>query len=240
MEGTGNGPNSLPTVPTGESRGYWYNTASTGAPIVPNPFTYTTLAASHMTVAGVTSTKAAYTGCTLSTQYAYCVEGVDFFQAPVDSGLPADAGPEATVPQVTVASDISAYTGLTFWAMSGVDGGTVSVHTLFPDTDTDPRGGKCGLPTGAAGAVNYACSDDFQHTDTFGATWTQVSISLAGCATGAVSCDLTQRAFGTVPAGTFFNPAQVYGVKWQSDGAQTVDAAPVVTGYFVDDVYFTE
>jgi len=239
MEGMGNGPNELPTPPTGESRGYWYNTATSGAPIAPSPFTYTLLPTPHTTMPGITSTKAAYTGCTLSTQYAFCVEGVDFYQAPVDGGLPADAGPEASVPQVTVPTDISTYSGFTFWAMSGIDGGTVSVHTLFPDTDTDPRGGKCGIANDAGG-VNYQCSDDFQHTDTFGATWTQVTISLAGCSTGAVSCDLSQRAFGTVPVGTFFNPTQVYGAKWQSDGSQFVDAAPVVTGFYVDDAYFVQ
>jgi hypothetical protein len=239
MEGTGNGPNELPNVPVGESRAYWYNTVPTGATLAPNPFVYTLLPAPHATVSGVTSLHGAYTGCTLTTQYAYCTEGVDLYQAPVDGGvLPADAGPEASVPQTTVLSDISQYTGLTFWAMSGVDGGTVSVHTEISDIDTDTRGGKCGL--GAPGAAGYyQCSDDFQHTDTYGPTWTQYTISLVGCSTGAATCDLSQRSFGVVPSGVF-DPQHVYGIKWQADGSQLVDAAPVVTAYWVDDLYFTQ
>ena len=163
----------------------------------------------------------------------------------VDGGAGPDAGPEASIPRVTVSFDASAYTGITFWAMAGATAGSQELRVLFPVIVSDPRGGKCAAPCGRWRRVNYAAgSDDLASTPaTFGATaWTQVIDARSAHADRRQNLRTSRSARSATvdpPARSSIRPP-FHGAKWQPDGSQLVDAAPVVTGYWVDDVSFTK
>jgi hypothetical protein len=243
MEIGTNGPVQI-AVPMGEFPGYWYDGVSQGSTsntITPGSgltggFTYSPLG-TLTNAADPTSTKAAHVACAIHDLYGYCQEAFEFAQVNLDAG--ADANPDAAVPRVTVPFDASAYTGITFWAMAGSTGVGQQLKVLFPDIDTDPRGGRCGP---VAGSPQYtgdsgACYDSWGQSLTsaqLSSTWTQVTVPFA---------TLVGGNFGFEGNSGMVDPANLFGVTFQVGGpnpAMVEAGTTIVADYWVDDVYFTK
>lgn len=90
------------------------------------------------------------------------------------------------------AVNLSAYTGISFWAKR--NSGTVEQITVaFPNVNTDPDGGIC-----------TTCNDDHGLKICLSNTWTQYTIYFS---------QLTQEGFGSPQ--TSFPPTQVYGIAFK-------------------------
>ncbi|MDP8999157.1 MAG: hypothetical protein M3O46_03500 [Myxococcota bacterium] len=145
-----------------------------------------------------------------------------------DAAAEAAAGDAsaAITPRTTVPFDVSPYTGVTFWAMTGGDAGTTNVIVGFPNVDTDPRGGRC-LEDGGG-----KCYDNFARTVMFTGTWTKVTVPFGV---------LAQAGWGHAAPTMMFDATKVYGITFQVSGPQVADAgAPVNADIWIDDIYFTK
>jgi hypothetical protein len=243
MEIGTNGPVQI-AVPSGEFPGYWYDGVSQGSPnntITPGTglagaFVYSTLTTPNPL--DPTSTKGAHVACTIWDQYGYCQEAFEFAQVNVDGGAGLDASPEASVPRVTVPFDASMYTGITFWTLAGPTASGQALKVLFPDIDTDPRGGICGPVagspqyTGDAGACYDSWGQTLMAAMLSSTAWMQVTVSFATLGGGN---------FGYEGLTGGVVPSKLFGVTFQVSGPTVMDAAaPVVADYWVDDIYFTK
>ena len=146
-----------------------------------------------------------------------------------DSG---DAAPP--IPKVTVPFDISQYKGITFWGKTtGADAAGLDVKVLFPDTDTDPRGGVCNsAAAGAAGPTDtMQCFNSYAEHVTFTGDWQQFTVMYTDL--------MIDPLFG------YQNPqpwsgTNVYGIYWQAQDNNVPDSGPLPMDFWVDDVYFIQ
>jgi hypothetical protein len=240
MEGTGNGPIKLKVTDTlpGSLPGYWFDGVSLtqadggiGAPntLTPRPFTFTMLPMPHTTYSGTMSTSGAHVACSIGDQYGFCQEAFEFAQIPAsDAGAASDAADAAPIPRITQQFDISQYKQVTFWTMAGASAGTQSLKVLFPDVNSDPRGGICGV--GDAGQ----CYDSWSYPvpgTMLTTSWSQVTINLG--------TDLVAQNFGHEAAA--YDPHHAYGIGFQVGGPNTADSGMIVRAdYWIDDIYFVK
>ena len=233
--GSTNGPIELTGLPTGDYPGYWYDGVSSGDArntVSPpsNDYTYSLLPAPHTTMTGVMSAHGAHVACAIWDKYGFCQEAFEFAQANSADAAVSDSG--GPTPRTTAAFDISAYTGITFWAMAGSTMSTTAqLRVLFPDIDSDPRGGRCAV--GDAGA----CYDSWSYVlpaTMLTSSWQQVTVKYA-----PMNGVLTTQTFGYEAAN--FDPAHVYGVGFQVSGPNAADAGAAVNAdFWIDDIYFAK
>jgi hypothetical protein len=270
METTTHGPIELTGILPPESPGYWFDFVSTntltgaiinGDTLSPpyQMFVFTALTTPTTTLNGKVSHHAAYELCGLNGQYDVCGFGLEFAQVPIaadggDAGGTVDAstsdgGSEAGVPMVTVPFDISQYEGIVFWGRttSGEDAGTLPVKVLFPDTDTDPRGGVCnGANAGASGPNDVSqCYNDYAEQVTFTGNWQEFTVMFADLAIdktfgfqGPGPFVIGADAGAGLEAGATAGEQKVYGINWQAQDNNTPDSGTVTLDLWVDDVYF--
>jgi hypothetical protein len=216
-------------------------------------FTFSDVTPPTTTLNGKTSTRAAHQSCVLNKLYDVCGIGVEFAQVP-DAGDGGDAGDagaaivdagadaEASIPEHTITFDISAYKGITFWGRSGDapdgggdagdDAGGFDVKVLFPDTDTDPRGGVCNGPnSGASGPDDTSqCFNSYAFHVSFTSEWKQYTVMFSDL--------LIDTTFG-YQAPAPWSGTNVYGINWQAqDNAD--DASDQPMDLWIDDVYFIQ
>ena len=210
MEGTGqSGPIELPVTTAGESPGDWFGYVSTSSAldtITPDPFSYTVLPAPHATMPGVTSTRASHVQCALQDVDAVCQMGFTL----------------ATTRDGAAPVDVSAYSGITFWARS--DAGS-AVDVLFRDVDTEPLGGRCGVTD----ASSDQCYDDFQQELAVTSDWRQYTVLFRTLHQASAPFN-----WGYTPPSGAFDPTQVYSILFS---VMNTSGAAIQADMWVDDVY---
>jgi len=216
----------------GYTAGYWFTTINdTGGTITPEPaasggsWSYTTVpspADASITMAACIS------GTPSPTLYSEAGEGFNWALEPIDAA--ADSGVQAAAVQY----DISAYTGISFWAYvpPSSPAGTQMVRVLFPDKTSDPRGGVCSLdasttPCSPDTAQCMVCYDSWEDTPTFNPGWQFVRIEFS---------ELVQLMFGEIEAS--FDAQHSYGVTFQANGPQQADAGAVPFDFCIADINF--
>jgi hypothetical protein len=152
------------TPPSGTPGHWWTATDCTEADrILPPPFTlnsndwtYAELPSPEETFPGITSTHAARLrstsplvgiwGANMAIDFGYGTgpDGTGVTPPSDDGGAPASGQPcqpqtSRTLPGLPV--DLSAYSGVTFWGMSG--GAPLNIQVTLSDLNSDPRGGVC-------------------------------------------------------------------------------------------------
>lgn len=208
-------------APSGTSPGTWFSYGSdsgsqsapgaNGQAISPKQYSAYTFAA---VTNGPTSPAITKAACLSSSGFdGYSVgEGFHFI-----TKVPGDAGADSGVDAQPIPYDVSAYTGISFWAMGGGDGGSYTIRVKFPDaqTDGDPfaaPGNAFGNPSSAcfgdSSTDNSKCFDDFSDDVAMPTTWSQVSIKFA--------TDLGQHNFGE--QFTAIDLKHVYGIEFEVEG----------------------
>lgn len=262
METTTHGPIELTGIHLPESPGYWFNFGGSAVGDTLSPpyqkFAFAPLPTATTTLNGKASHHAAYELCALNGQYDVCGVGFEFAQVPIadgggagDAALDAsdaadaetldagqDAG-EAGVPMMTVPFDISKYKGIVFWGMTtgadagGADAGTLDIKVLFPDTDTDPRGGVCNsAAAGASGPTDTSeCYNSYANKVVFTDHWQEFTVMF-----DQLKIDPT---FGFQHPGAWTGK-NVYGINWQGQDNNKPDSGTVTMDLWVDDVYFIQ
>jgi hypothetical protein len=255
MESTTHGPIELDAgFVAGESPAYWFNFGASKLPEAGPPpdtatppimsFTFSAVTPPTTTLNGKTSAHAAHQACTLNTLYDVCGIGMEFAQviapdagpldaAIVDAGPDADAGPP--IPKITVPFDISRYQGITFWGKTSLptDATGFDIKVLFPDTDTDPRGGVCNsFDAGASDSTDTSqCYNSYAFHVSFTGDWQQFTVMFSDLA-----IDTTFGFQRPQP----WSGTNVYGINWQAQDNDTDDASAQPMDLWIDDVYFIE
>jgi hypothetical protein len=212
-------------APSGESPGTWFTYGSdsgsqttpgaNGQAISPKQYagyTFAAITPAAMPTGGPTISKAA---CLSSSGFdGYSVgEGFHFV-----AKLPAGAGPDSGIDAQPVPYDVSAYTGISFWAMGASDAGAYQFRVKFPDDQTDgdpfaapgnPYGNPPSACYGDSSTDTSLCFDDFSEDLAVPSTWSQVTIKFA--------TDLGQHAFGEAFAGGI-DLHHVYGIEFEVEG----------------------
>jgi hypothetical protein len=219
MEQTGNAVAWIPQQgkPT---RGAWTAHAADGTDgILPRhgAWSYEALPAPYETFPDVTSRHAARLRTTApigswGANMAFVFSGVP---AKGDASVLSDFDTHAPV-------DLSAYTGITFWAMAAPDGGSSTLRVSFVDRNTDPSGGVC---TDDAGGFDQ-CLNGFN-----------VQLPLTGSFT-RYTVDFSQLAqdpsWGYHPTPDVFDAREAYAVAFQVDNNNGADG--VTFDIWVDDL----
>ena len=91
--------------------------------------------------------------------------------------------------------DLSAYTGITFWAKAVTSSSTMYVN--FPDRNTDPAGGVC-KPGG------IVCNDTYGKGMAVGTSWSQITVPFSILSTDGAGA----------PGG--FDQAHVYAIEFHA------------------------
>jgi hypothetical protein len=261
METTTHGPIELDAGFTaGETPAYWFNFGASKLPEAGPPpdtadptimmFTFSAVTPPHTTLPGITSSHAAHQACDLNVLYDVCGIGVEFAQVPdtdggdagsavvdagavLDAGADGDAGP--SIPETTVPFNISQYKGITFWGRTAVttDAGGFDVKVLFPDTDTDPRGGVCNSANaGASGPTDTSeCYNSYAEHVSFTGDWQQFTVMFSDLA--------IDGSFG-FQAPAPWSGTNVYGINWQAQDNAMPDASAQPMDVWIDDVYFIQ
>jgi hypothetical protein len=231
-----------------ETPAYWFNLgatkpASAGPPAdTANPaigmFTFSDITPSTLTLNGKTSTRGAHQSCVLNEFYDVCGIGVEFAQVP-DAGsgdasvVDAAQTSDASIPEHTVPFDISLYKGITFWGRSAQadGGGGIDVKVSFPDTDTDPRGGVCNSAAARATGPNdlSKCFNSYAVHVSFTSAWAQYTVMFS---------DLTIDSSFGYQSPAAWSGTNVYGINWQTQDVDAVDASGQPMDLWLDDVYF--
>jgi hypothetical protein len=254
METTTHGPIELDAgITPPETPAYWFNFGASkpedaGPPLdTADPplteFVFTALPTPHTTLNNIVSQHAAHEACSLDQLYDVCGIGVEFAQLPdagdggdvdatiEDAGADGDAAPP--IPEHTVPFDISAYKGISFWGRTatGADAGGLDVKVLFPDTDTDPRGGVCNSSVArASGPTDLSqCYNSYAEDLTFTGDWQQFFVMFSDLAIDPL--------FGYQGAQPW-SGTNVYGINWQAQDNLMPDAGPQPFDVWIDDVYF--
>jgi hypothetical protein len=258
METTTHGPIEYAGIMPPETPAYWFNFggSATGDVMMPpyQSFVFSDVVPPTTTYLGKTSAHAGHQVCALNGQYDVCGIGVEFAQindedAAADAGCviePLDASiPDATVAdggdageagppicKVTVPFDISQYKGVAFWAKAGDlgDAGSVDLKVIFPDPDTDPRGGICNsAAAGAGGPTDTSqCYDSYAETVEMSGDWQEFVVLFS---------DLQLATFGWVTPNPF-NEMQVYGINFQVQDNDASGSPTVNFDFWIDDLYF--
>jgi hypothetical protein len=249
------------TPPFGMFPGSWFTTTDctegdrispVASSIDPQSWSYATYSAPHTTLPGVASLHAARLrttsplvgvwGAGMGFDFALLAQAVVDGAIPqsdtVDSGAtmvgqPCRQGSSRDSPGGTV--DLSAYSGITFWAMAG---GTVNntIQVLFNDINTDPRGGICNsADPGSESNCYNGFAEDVALTDTL----TQYTIDFSS---------LTQDpTWGYRPDPSVFDVQHVYQVVFEVHlptcaASANVKCAgggpPGAFDFWIDDLYF--
>jgi hypothetical protein len=224
----------------------------TAGVLTPSIWSYSPLPASHETFPGIVSTRAARLrttsplsnvwganmGFELASMPGLTIEipptgksdaGVSGSDASTDNpaGCPIILGDEASV-------DLSAYSGITFWAM-GDPAGARTIQVMFSDAHTDPRGGICNYVD--INSPDY-CYNDFAITIGLTDTFARYTVDFAS---------LTQSAnWGYHPNPDVFDVQHVYDLAFQVTAPvcypneMCVGGAPppVTFDFWIDDLYF--
>lgn len=179
MEGEGGTIQWVP--PSGLASGGWFsNTDCTQAERIaplpsfvdPQGWYYSSLPAPHETLPGIVSFRAARLRTTSPLVGIWGAQmGFDFTQLPggdggqaglsdiVDAGVPMIGGQPCRQPSSldfpSVPVNLSAYSGITFWAMAD-SAGAKTINVQLRDGNTDPRGGVCNAadPSGVGDCYN--------------------------------------------------------------------------------------
>jgi hypothetical protein len=258
METTTHGPIEYAGITPPETPAYWFNFGGTAMGDVMTPpyqsFVFSAVDPPTTTYLGKTSAHAGHQVCALNGQYDVCGIGVEFAQindedAAADAGCvvePLDASiPDATVAdggdageagppvcKVTVPFDISQYKGVAFWAKAGDlgDAGTVDLKVIFPDPDTDPRGGICNsAAAGAGGPTDTSqCYDSYAETVEMTGDWQEFVVLFS---------DLQLGSFGWVTPNAF-DEQHVYGINFQVQDNDASGSPTVNFDFWLDDLYF--
>lgn len=241
--------------------GFWTSSTdcSQGERILPEPYfvnpfgwSYDPVPEAHPTMPGVTSTHAAHLrtkfdqplqnvwGANIGFDFAEEIDADGGASWPPAAGI--DAGAPATGPSCRKGSsrdfngatvDLSAYSGITFWAMASPYG-RQAIRVQFNDVTTDPRGDLCAAPGSTVEEDCYnAFGQGFMLTDTF--TQYRVDFSEAwqdpgwGYRSGALRIgDVYSLNFQVpLPGCTTDNRANCAGA-----------APPVSFDVWIDDIYF--
>jgi hypothetical protein len=259
METTTHGPIEFSGVTAPFNPGYWFNFGAgvTGDGATPPIMSFGfTMLPSPRTLMGKTSNNAAHQFCSLNGQYDVCGLGFEFAQVPlydagteagtgaVDASLDSAANADVGPPMMTVPFDISAYKGISFWAKADIDSGTLDIKVLFPDTDTDPRGGVCnGLQAGIGNPSNTSrCYNSYAVHLNLTGEWQQFTVLFSD-----LKIDPTFGFQQPAPflkegadAGSTVGSENVYGINWQGQKNTIPDAGAVSIDFWVDDVYFLQ
>jgi hypothetical protein len=258
METTTHGPIEYAGIMPPETPAYWFNFGGTAMGDVMTPtyqsFVFSDVVPPTTTYNGKTSAHAAHQVCALNGLYDVCGIGVEFAQIndedaaadagcviePLDASLPdatvadgGDAG-EAGPPicKVTVPFDISQYKGIAFWAKAGDlgDAGAVDMKVIFPDPDTDPRGGICNSAAAGAGGPTDTtqCYDSYAETVELTGDWQEFVVLFS---------DLQLGTFGWVTTNPF-NEMQVYGINFQEQDNDASGSPTDNFDFWIDDLYF--
>jgi hypothetical protein len=149
-----------------------------------------------------------------------------------DAGADGDAG--ASVPMTTVPFDISKYKGISFWGRTDLDDGSgIDLKVLFPDTDTDPRGGVCNSAAArASGPTDLSqCYNSYAVHVNLTSNWTQFKVLFSDLAIdGSFGFQGAQPWSGT----------NVYGINWQEQDNNSDDPTNQPMDLWIDDVYFIQ
>jgi hypothetical protein len=215
----------------------------------PNGWSYATLPSPHETFAGIVSTHAARLRTISPLKGIWgASNGFEFAEVPnADGGEmwpPAglDAGPpdgstcrQAMASDVAAGSvDLSAYSGITFWAMAD-PAGVKTLFVILDDQNTDPHGGICN----AADPSNTAeCYNGFTQAIALTGTFTRYTIDFSSLH--------QQEGWGYHPDPSALDVQQVYSLNFQvnlpacpNDGACASDNLSAVSfDFWIDDLYF--
>jgi hypothetical protein len=180
--------------------GSWYNYGDPSGATTPsiNAFLYTAFTPPLTTVFSTTAESNA-SRLASTKPFGGFGAGMGFFYK---LSVPADAGADATV-SVPMPLDVSAYTGISFYAMASADAGATTLHVLFPDINTDPNGHSAD-----GGSICTACFDHFGTTVALTTTWTQYTVPFNG---------LMQAGFGA-PKPTALDTKNAFGIVFQING----------------------
>jgi hypothetical protein len=143
------------------------------------------------------------------------------------AGCPFIIGDEAGV-------DLSAYSGITFWAM-GDPGGARTIQVMFADVHTDPRGGFCNAFD--SNSPDF-CYNDFSTTIALTDTFARYTVDFASL---AQSLD-----WGYHPNPDVFDVQHVYQLVFQITAPSCYQyemcvggaPPPVSFDFWIDDLYF--
>jgi hypothetical protein len=207
---TGGEISRIPPAGSGAHPGTWFSYVANGAPLTQvtppqgsSPFPFQPISPAVTPAGGPTISIAA---CLNSTGFqGYSVGDGFHFEAE----LPADAGDGGIATPITF--DASAYSGISFWAIStGPGAGALSLRVKIPDDQTDGDPFADSACKGDSGS-NALCFDDFSQDLTGGtgitSTWTQFTVPFA---------TTIQHGFGAAFAGIHTNA--IYGVEFEIEG----------------------
>jgi hypothetical protein len=237
--------------PAGTMPGRWVGLidCTQGDRVAPPPYyvdpgvlPYEALPASQETLPGVTSTRALRLRTTTPIAGVYGAS-TDAFLAtttdgPLDPGTPpADApcrrGTPEDFPAPTI--DLTAYTGITFWARGASSVGN-RMRVLLADQNTDPRGGVCNP---AHSVQEDGCYNSFGATIVLTDTFTRYTVDFATLAQDPIWGYQVRPAIPDV--------AHAYGLTFMFEVAHcALDDSPSCAGddmplsfdLWLDDLYF--
>jgi hypothetical protein len=242
------------TPPAGLAPGVWYaaTDCTAAGDILPPPafvtsgvvtfsdWSFGTLPAPHDTFPGVVSTHAARLRTTSPLVGVWGANmGLLFAQAPslgVEVVQPPDGGAQACPSFVgdDAGVDLSAYSGITFWAM-GDPAGARTIQVQFQDRNTDPRGGICNYTD--SNSPDY-CYNGFAVAIGLTDTFTRYTIDFS-----SLRQDPT---WGYRPDPDVFDVHDVYELQfqivaptcYQTQKCVGGSPPPVTFDFWIDDLYF--
>jgi hypothetical protein len=222
--------------------------------VVPSAWSYSVLPSAHETFPGIMSTHAARLrtttplqgvwGAAMAFQFAWIAGDASVQVVPIAGsdagaqGFDASAAGPAACPIIIgpeAAVDLSAYSGVTFWAKAG-PAGARTLQVLLQDVHTDPRGGFCNYHVDPSSPD--ACYNGFTATIALTDTFARYTIDFA---------NLQQDpGWGYHPDPDVFDPQHVYQLIFQivapmcfpTEMCVGGSAPPVSFDVWIDDLYF--
>jgi hypothetical protein len=249
------------TSPPGMTPGFWWSATNCTegyriSPVLyledPYGWSYAALPAPYETFPGTVSTHAARLRTTSPLVGIWGANmGFDFAELPPfdggpiwpppmgsDAGTPADGQPcrQGTTRDFNGGTvDLSAYSGITFWAMATMTG-VKTVRVQLNDRNTDPRGGICN-PADPSNESN--CYNGFRVEVAMTDSLTQYTIDFSSL--------LQDPSWGYRPDPDALDLQHVYQMNFEVDlpsctvdpNAKCAGGAPSVTfDFWIDDLYF--
>jgi hypothetical protein len=134
--------------------------------------------------------------------------------------------------------DISAYTGIHFWAMKGSADTAYAHEVKLPDADTDPHGGTCTAPDGGT-SLCYNHWETPIGLGTTPGTWVENTWHYSPAATS----DFILEGSWGIQTLTAFDPTHAYGINFQAKGPQVDESpdaggTPEIADFWIADISF--